>query len=261
MLLLGLGCGGSPAPIATAPVSAELMPMADRRGTLSFLGTLNEGHLSSPFDADVVEYVIRAFEPDVVLVQLPPDDFDTALAESDRFGGDVADPSFLGSPWLPELPELYSVVLPLRHELAYEVIPVSAWTDEARNDLAAFEARRPLGPMERWYVVSNFALQSAMLENGGPHDPWWLHGEEAIELLTSASRWLAYYSEEEMGDAGELKLHAGHARLIDPALDAHQGQRVLVVFAFTSRWYIEPMLQAREDFRFQPITAFLPMAD
>lgn len=259
--LLWIGCGGVEIPIDTGPIAAELMPMADPRGTVSFLGTLNERHNGGQFDIDTIEYVVRAFEPDVVLVQLPPDSFDDALLESDDLDGDVIDPALINNTWLSELPELYGAVLPLRDELGYEVIPVSGWTDAARDDLAAFEAAHPNGPMERWYVVSYGALQAAIIGSRGARDPRWLHGDEYLELTTAVSRWLAYYSEEQMGAAGELTLHAAHARLIDPALDAHRGARILVVFAHTSRWYIEPLLRARDDFRFQPISAFLPSAE
>ena len=261
ILLCTAACGGAGPVVDTGPldiVPAELQPMEDPRSPIAMLGTLNAGHLGGGYDLSVVEYVIRAFEPDTVLVELPPEEFEAALAESDRFDGDVVDRSVIGNNWLMNLPELYEVVLPLRHQLGFDVVPVSAWSEYALEDQAAFEAAHPHGPMERWYVLSNAALQAAMLDNNGARDPHWLHGAEFLELITAASRWLAYYSEEDMGDAGELRLHAGHARLIAPALDERPGQRVLIIFAVTSRWYLEPLLRNRDDFRFQPISAFLP---
>ena len=260
-MVCAAACGGSSPVIevGAGPLPpAELQPMEDPRSPVALLGTLNAGHLGGGYDLSVIEYVIRAFEPDTILVELPPSEFEAAVSESDRFDGDVVDPSVIGNNWLMSLPELYRVVLPLRHQLGFEVVPVSAWSTEALDDQETFGDAHPHGPMERWYVLSNAALQAAMLSNNGARDPYWLHSEEFLGLITAASRWLAYYSEEEMGAAGELRLHAGHARLIAPVLDEHPGKRVLVIFAVTSRWYLEPLLRAREDFRYQSISAFLP---
>lgn len=259
--ILSIGCGGIPTPSdPIGPSLAGQLPeaMEDIRSPVSFLGTLNAGHLRGAYALEVIEYAIRRFEPDVVLVELPPAAFERAVSESDRFDGNVSDPSLLASNWLVNLPELYEVVLPLRHELGYDVVPVSGWTVEAVQDQNDFYRAHPHGPMERWYVVSNAALQAAMLQNDGAFDAFWLHGREFLALITAASRWLAYYSEEEMGQAGELRLHARHASYIDAALDEREGQRVLVIFAITSRWYMEPFLRARDDFRFEPITRHLP---
>jgi hypothetical protein len=232
--------------------------MEDPRAAVSFLGTLNATHLGGGYDLSVVEYVIRSFEPDTILVEHPPEGFEDAVAESDGFGDEIVDPSVLNSKWLINLPELYQVVLPLRHELGFEVVPVSGSTAQALHNQQEFDEAHPHGPIERWYVFSNAALQAAMLDNDGARDPHWLHGDHFLDLITQASRWLAYYSEEEMGEAGGLRLHAGHARLITPALDERRGERVLVVFAVTSRWYLEPLLRGRDDFRYQSISGFLP---
>ncbi len=259
--LFSIGCGGTTLPTDPSdPLPPVQLPveMEDGRSPVAFLGTLNAGHLRGAYSLDVVEYVIRRFEPDVILVELPPESFEHAVSESDRFNGNVPDPSVLASNWLVNMPELYDVVLPLRHELGYEVVPVSGWTVDAIEDQNDFYAAHPHGPMERWYVVSNAALQAATLENDGASDAFWLHGHEFMELITAASRWMAYYSEEEMGEAGELRLHARHAAYMDAALDEREGQRVLVIFAVTSRWYIEPFLRARDDFRYESVSRHLP---
>lgn len=261
LAILSVGCGGAPIQAeSSSPIAPPLLPerMEDSRSAVSFLGTLNAGHLRGAYSLDAVEYAIRRFEPDAILVELPPAAFDQAVSESDRFGGNVSNPSLLQSSWLVNLPELYEVVLPLRHELGYDVVPVSGWTIDAIEDQNDFYSAHPHGPMERWYVLSNAALQAAMLENNGASDAFWLHGREFLELITAASRWMAYYSEEEMGDAGELRLHARHASYMDAALDERRGQRVLVVFAVTSRWYLEPFLRARDDFRFESVSRYLP---
>lgn len=259
LLALATACGGAAAnssptasdtPAGTLPTGIET-----RLSTVAFLGTLHEVHDRIGYPLETVEHVIRAFEPDLVLVELPPDAFDDALAQADAYAETGTE---ITERWLHDKPELYEVVLPLRHDLGYEVLPVSGWTQAAEAARDAYYFVNPHGPMERHYVIANAAFHATFLENTGFSNPTWLHGTEYLRLLTDASRWLSYYAEEQMGLGGELHVQSRHAALIEDAVRAFPGRRILVVFDTTARWYIEPVLAGIEGAQLVPTTRFLP---
>ena len=231
--------------------------MTTGRSQVGYLGTLHAAHLMSGYSLDIVEAAIRNFRPDVVLVEVPPSAMAEVLAEVDAVG-EAAGPDTLQSQWIRPLPELYSVVLPLRHELRYDVVPVSGWTEAAKADRDAYYMQFPHGPMEREYIIANATFHAAFLQNEGAQNVAYLHGPEYLETLTDASRWLSYYAEEAMRQGGELRVQGRHAALVEEALTAFRGQRILIVFDATSRWYLEPVVRARRDVDFVSTPAFLP---
>lgn len=247
-------CG---APSATTPSTATIVPepLVVEDTVVSFLGTLHNTHLGNGYPLTIIEQTVRNFDPDLVLVELPPPDFESALAASDARSDDASEAP--DHAWLRNKPELYDVVLPLRTTLNYEVLPVSGWTAEARADRDAYYMVNPHGPMERRYIMANAAFHAAFLEHEGFSNPAWLHGEAYLEGLTAASRWLSFYAEEDMGRGGELLIQSRHARLIEDAIRAFPGRRILVVFDATARWYLEPVVQSM-DVRWTSITQFLP---
>ncbi len=264
-LVLALGiaavaCGGASS-ASTTPDTLEAttqLPvlLAPQQSTVAFLGTLHEAHLRGGYPLSVVEQTIRNFEPDLVLVELPPASFEEALVDSDAR---AEDPSHvLANRWLRNKPELYNVVLPLRTELGYDVLPVSAWTAGAQADRDAYYFEHPHGPMERYYIMANAAFHAEFLENNGFTNPQWLHESAYLDGLTAASRWLSYYAEEEMGRGGELRMQAAHAALVEDAIRAFPGRRILIVFDTTSRWYLEPVVRGIAGVHFASTTGFLP---
>lgn len=254
-------CAG--ATTATRPVRAidvePAMPssLVSDLTTATYLGTLHERHYIAEYSLSEVEAAVRSFRPDVVLVELPPDDVAGVCAEVDALG-EEAGPTTLENVWVRTLPELYRVVIPLRHELGYDVVGISGWTPEAMADRAAYYEAWPHGPEEREYIVANAAFHAAFLRNDGWNDPTWLHGDEYMETLSDASRWLAYFAEERMGRGGALRVQARHAALLADALERYPGERVLVVFDVTARWALEPVLGAHPDVHHLSAAAFLP---
>jgi hypothetical protein len=256
-LLVLVACGGAQiAPVPDAVITP--VPPSDPGGrtTVMVLGTLHEGHLRGGYPLEVVEGVVRAFRPDVVLVELQPSEVGPALAAVDALEDPLDAAS--GSAPLSGMPELYAVVLPLRHELGYEVVGVSATDAGAIADREAYYRDAPHGPVERRYLVANATLHAATIGNEGPRDPVWLHSEEFAELVREATLWLAYFAEEAMGRGGELRLQARSAALVDAALDAASGDRVLIVYDVAARWWLEDALDVRTDVRREDVRTLLP---
>lgn len=260
LALLVCACGGGHAvPDAPAPAGAPALParLEDGRTLVTYLGTIHERHYVADYSLATVEAVVRAFAPDVVLVELPPDDVARVCAEVDALGDD-AGPATLSNRWVRTLPEVYRVVVPLRHELGYEVAGISGWSAGAWDDRAAYFEDHPHGPEHREYIVSNAAYHAVFIGRDGWNDPVWLHGDEHLEAMMEAALWLAYHAEGEMGRGGPLTLHARHADLLAAALETWRGQRILVVFDVTARWSLEPLIDLRSHVYRAPIETWLP---
>jgi hypothetical protein len=61
-----------------------------------------------------------------------------------------------------------------------------------------------------------------------------------------------------MGRGGELRLQARSAALVDAALDAASGDRVLIVYDVAARWWLEDALDVRTDVRREDVRTLLP---
>ena len=236
-----LSCGG------IQELEPDLGPGTSIRGELDHtevivLGTLHRSHLDSEgFGLAVIEAFVRQVDPDVVLVEIPPDRFDAIVSEVDELGPGASEDT-LTDGWIQAFPELYGVVLPLRHELGYEVVPVSGWTPEVSADRNAYWESHPAGPVEREYILSFHRFQTSQLENDVWENPRWANGDEYVLLSGTVSRWLSYFAEEELGAAGEMRINSRHAALISDAIVAHPNRRILVVYGARHRYFIEPTI-------------------
>ncbi len=259
LVALASACGGTQATSAAPGMVGAAAEEASTEGVtiVSVVGTLHTAHRQDGYGLVVVEHAVRQFRPDVVLVELPPDEFDAIVAEVDarRERAEVEPPA---NRWVEQLPELYDVVIPLRDELGYTLEPVSGWTDAADAARRNYFDEHPRGPLDRRYIASRARLSTAVLSNDGLRNHRWLHGDEFRDLTGAVGRALSYATEDEMRPGGELGVHARHAALIEDALARHRGERVLVVFDVNSRWYIEAMLDVRGDVMRLRADRFLP---
>ncbi len=89
---------------------------------VSMFGMLHGTHRSSrSYSLSVIDTAVRNFDPDYVLVELPPQAFGDAQKQFNRTGR-------ISSGRARAFPELTDVVFPLQKKLGFEIIPVAAWT-------------------------------------------------------------------------------------------------------------------------------------
>ena len=88
---------------------------------VTVVGAIHGQHRrSEAYSLDLLRRAIVKFEPDILLVELPPDRFATASTNFDEYG-EVSESR------ADDFPELTDVVFPLRKQLGFKMIPVAAW--------------------------------------------------------------------------------------------------------------------------------------
>lgn len=187
---------------------------------------------------DALDGALRSFEPDVILVELPPD---TEL--------EGADPQRVP---FAEAPEVLAVVSPYAAAHGVPVIGVSARDERAARDEAGYWSDEPHGPPNRRFVVARARARAFSLRASQAGPPDWMYADEWVLARGDEARWLSYFAEDHMGEGGVLTLHAQHLGLIEDALAEHRGQRVALVFAAESRWMVEPALTLTDNVALVP---------
>ena len=98
---------------------------------VTVMGAIHGQHRrSDAYSLSVLKAAIVKFNPDIVMVELPPERFATASANYEQFG-EVRETR------ADDFPELTDVVFPLRQELGFEIVPVAAWTQKIADDRRA----------------------------------------------------------------------------------------------------------------------------
>lgn len=234
-LLLGLtGCG--PRPPASSPDGATIVAV---------VGALHGQHRNSEdYSLDVLRQAIVRFDPDIVMVELPPERFAIASANFDQFG-EVRESR------ADDFPELTDVVFPLRKQLGFKMIPVAAWTAEIAAERRAVEKRLATDPAraEDWSEYQAVIQQYGKAVAGRSGDPAFIHSGTYDAAVKDRQETYERLFGDDLGAGGWRAINAAHLANINNALDAVAGQekRVLVLFGAAHKYKIVEGLQARED--------------
>ncbi|WP_339821930.1 hypothetical protein [uncultured Parasphingorhabdus sp.] len=245
VLLLGLtGCG--PQPLASPPEGAAI---------ITVVGALHGQHRSSEdYSLDVLRQAIVKFDPDIVMVELPPDRFGIASANFDQFG-EVRESR------ADNFPELTDVVFPLRKDLGFEMIPVAAWTAEIAAERSAVEKRLAADPgrAEDWSEYQAAIQQYGKALAGRSDDPAFIHSGAYDAAVKARQKTYERLFGDDLGSGGWRAINAAHLANINNALDRVKGQekRVLILFGAAHKYKILEGLEAREDvFLAEPAVLF-----
>src|SRR5688500_10746873 len=88
------------------------------------LSTIHSGHLTQKaYSLKVLKEIITTINPDTVLAEIPPDRFYIAQDEW-KSNKKIREERVV------QFPEYTDVVFPLSEKLNFEIIPVSAWTEQ-----------------------------------------------------------------------------------------------------------------------------------
>ena len=238
--------------LALSPALAE-----EGRTRLALLGAVHGNHLDSEaWGVDDVVARVRAFRPEVVLVEIPPDLYGEILARVDRTGfattrDDVADVT-----WIRAFPELYAGVLPLRKEMGFEVVPVSGWTPEASRDRDRFwkgpGREAPYPDRRRVYDAVRDALREIQERENVYENPDFVNSRHYADLRhLERAAWAAAF-DEGLGAGGERAINEAHWNHVAKALDAHRGKRVLLLYGAAHHYWFRRELAKRPDVELVP---------
>jgi hypothetical protein len=233
--LLGLtGC---------APTSTESPPAG--ANIVAVIGAIHGQHRSSErYSLDVLRDAIVKFDPDIVLVELPPERFAIASANFDKFG-EVRESR------ADDFPELTDVVFPLRKKLGFMMIPVAAWTPEIAANRRAMEKRLEKNPARAkdWSDYQAAIQRYGKAVSGRSDDPHFIHSKAYDAAVEARQESYERLFGDDLGAGGWRAINAAHLANINAALDAVTGQekRILILFGAWHKYKIVEGLEARQD--------------
>ena len=255
-LLVGLiGCGSTERTSGSASAEGVGNAQGQTKNEVIVLGTIHAYHYSSKvYSLNRLQEILRAADPDYVMIEVPPDRLEDSLQEF-RVTGEVTDPR------VKLLLEYTGAVFPLAQDEDFELIPVSAWNeamaDDRRTKLRAWRETRP----DDSAVVQ--AAQSLMLEQinagGLPDDPAWIHTESYDRIVKSGQDVLSRVFNDDLGAGGWENHNNAHYELISEALDKHRGEgkRFVLMFAAVHKYWFTEKLRERDDIELLSVQNFL----
>jgi len=208
------------------------------------LGMIHQGHLDSEtFGIAVVQDLVRSFDPDYILVEIPPERMPTAMEGFLRTGE-------LTEPRAKMFPEYRDAIFPLLAEEGFELIGCAGWTKKMAEDrqqkLAAWKTSRAAQSAE---VDAAMERAEDAQEAEGLNNLMGIHSARYDALVKEGMEPYDRYFNEDLGLGGWTNINAAHYANIAAALDAHRGEgkRFLITFgAWHKYWILEP-LRARAD--------------
>ncbi|MCA8914887.1 MAG: hypothetical protein KDB90_05705 [Planctomycetes bacterium] len=227
-------------PLLAGCVAKRPIETLNGRNEVVVMGMIHSGHLrSESYGLDVVEKWVRAIRPDYVMVEIPPDRLPIAIEQYEQ-NGVVTEPRSL------VYPEFVQVALPLRDQLHFELIPVSAWTAEMSRDRSTkLEIWKHTRPDDTAEVNAGYAW----LSDHTSDDPFEIHSDRYDEAVRQGLEPYSRLFNDDLGPGGWENITGAHYALITAALDQHKGEekRFLIMFGAWHKYWFLDHLRERDD--------------
>lgn len=211
------------------------------------LGTIHSGHLTQKaYSLKVLKEMITTINPDFVLAEIPPDRFYIAQNEW-KSNKQIREKRVV------QFPEYTHVVFPLSEKLNFEIIPVSAWTEqmaEAREQ-KLYEISNDPHRQEDWEAyLSAKAKRAELIEakvNG--FEPLWINSTEYDDMLDIEFKVYNQLFNHDLGAGGWENINKAHYSLIEKALDQIQskGKRILITFGAGHKGWLKKALSKKKN--------------
>lgn len=221
----------------------------DNRNEVMVLGTIHSGHLTrDEYDLDVLRSLIMQINPDIILTEIPPDRFPTALKE-------FTENDTIMEPRVIRFPEYIDVIFPLSKIMNFEIIPTAGWTREMADARSAkLKAISEDSIRTSEWEELNMAAQlsdSLIKATGREFDPYWIDTNEYDSLVNIE---LSVYNKlfnEELGLGGWDNINVAHYSNIEKALEKYknQGKRVLITYGAGHKGWFLKELRKRDDIK------------
>ncbi|MEP2990257.1 MAG: hypothetical protein ABJN65_14845 [Parasphingorhabdus sp.] len=212
---------------------------------VAVVGAIHGQHKRSErYSLDVLQQAIRAFDPDVVLVELPPERFQKASENFNAFG-EVRESR------ADDFPELTKVVFPLRREMGFTMVPVAAWSKSLADDRRAKLQQLENDPKRArdWSEYQTAIAAYNQSVSGKSDDPQFVHSKAYDDAVKARQETYERLFGEDLGLGGWTKINDAHVALIKQALDdvSGQQQRILILYGAWHKYKIREHLESRSD--------------
>lgn len=213
------------------------------------LGTIHSGHLTKEiYNLEVLTNLIKAINPDIILTEIPPDRFPTAMQE-------FKEKDTITEPRVMRFPEYVDVIFPLSKEMDFEIIPTAGWTKEMAD--ARSQKLKAISEDENrkaeWDELTKAGERSDSLikATGREFDPYWINSDEYDELVEIELSVYNRLFNEELGLGGWDNINEAHFGHIAAGLDKHkfEGKRVLITYGAGHKGWFLKALKKRDDIK------------
>ncbi|MEO0479848.1 MAG: hypothetical protein AAF196_10240 [Planctomycetota bacterium] len=221
---------------------------------LGVFGMIHRGHKTSEvWGTEQLEAAIRAFNPDVVITEIPPDRWH-------RIWRDYASRGVYEDPRIQPFVEYTDVLLPLKVELGFEIEPCAAWTTEMNNlrraRIKEFNESEEFAERRAAYQeAERIAEEQTTLVD--TEDPFVIHTDEYDQAMAIRLGPYDSYLNEHIGPGGWTNINRSHADLIEAAVARHPGKRVLITFGAGHKYWIQNRLR-RRGYALEDMRDYLP---
>ena len=226
---------------------------------VAVMGMIHGDHRTSEtWGLPQVEAAIRAFNPDVVFAEIPPD----------RWPGirqDWLERGVIEDSRLKRFPEYTDVLLPLMLELGFAVEPCAAWTrkmaDDRRERIRQFEEAPRFAEQFAAYQRREAEVEAEHAAHPiDESDPLVIHSTLYDQRSKESLQPYDEYLNDWIGDGGWTHINQAHYDLIEAALARHRGERVLITFGAAHKYWFLEKLNERKDLQLIDLRPILVQA-
>lgn len=209
---------------------------------------------SEAYDLRDLDAVLRAYAPDIVLCQIPPDRFEEAWQEY-VLNGRVEEEHVRG------FPEVEGVLFPLARQGRMVLMPCSGWSPEviARRDaqLEQWQTTRPDDTRE-----VNRALERAETRlrlEGLRFDSMRVHTPQFDEIVAEGFAPYERLFDRDLGPGGWGEINRAHHTLISNVLSNIAGRdlRIAIVFGAEHKGKLRALLAGKGGMRLRRLSDFV----
>ena len=213
------------------------------KNIVTVIGAIHGQHRrSEKYALDVLEAAVRKFEPDIIMVELPPDRLKIATGNFEQYGEvreDRAD----------DFPELIDVIFPLQRELDFEMIGVAAWAPQIAAARRKSEKHLAQNRPTDWAAYQTAIKRYGQAVSKKSDDPKFVHSRAYDKAVKARQETYERLFGDDLGAGGWDAINKAHIARMTTALDNIQGQkkRVLILFGAWHKYKILEGLEARND--------------
>lgn len=212
---------------------------------VAVIGAIHGQHRRSErYSLQVLKEAIVRFDPDIVMVELPPESLEIAVRNYKQFG-EVRESR------TDDFPELTDVVFPLQQDLGFDMVAAAAWTREIAN-----ERRQKLREIEidparaaEWEEYQAAVRAYGRAVSGKSDDPKFVHSKAYDDAVRQRQETYDRLFGKALGAGGWEAINRAHFLLVEAALDDLDGQqkRILILYGAWHKYWFLDALDARSD--------------
>jgi len=213
------------------------------------LGTIHSGHLTQKaYGLKVLKEIITTINPDIVLSEIPPDRFYIAQDE-------WKSKKKIREERVVQFPEYTHVVFPLSEKLNFEIIPVSAWTEQMAEtrEQKLYEISNDPHRQDDWeaYLLAKEKSAEVIEVKGNGFDPLWINSTEYDDMLEIELKVYNRLFNHELGAGGWENINKAHYSLIEKALDRFESKskRILITFGAGHKGWLKKALSEKKNIK------------